>query len=233
MLNNGNKNNCGFFEDIVSYIYDEASASDRNKFETHLSHCVSCTDEFATVSAARYSVFEWRREEFDQLSTPEIFIPSTVKVEERSAAVGMLAGLKGFFAGARWPVTAFAAAAIILGMGFILMTFLDQSEQQVAANLATPAIVEPVNVSQPDVPQVVAKELTVSEKEPTEIQGRPARIKPVKRVPTVREKQRQELAVRRGEKPSSNKAPALTNYEENEDRSLRLADLLADGGVSQ
>ena len=54
MLNNGKKQECGFADDIVGYIYDEIGQAERRKFESHLVGCMACTDEFAGISNARF-----------------------------------------------------------------------------------------------------------------------------------------------------------------------------------
>lgn len=232
MLSNGNKNYCGFADEIVSYIYDEANATERGRFEKHLADCAACTDEFASVSAARYSIFEWRQEEFDHLVTPEIFIPSTSRAEAAERTPGLLAGLSGLFSGVRGPITAFATIAIILGMGFILMNYLDTGAEEIAANVTKPAIVVPESPAKPEPPtQAVVSPEPVNADKPSvkAVEDKPARQQ--KRVQPVRERVPQ-VAVRRETATPTTKAPVLTDFEESEDRSLRLSDLVGEGGVS-
>ena len=115
MLTNGNNANCGFADEIVSYIYDESGEVERRKFETHLAGCSTCTDEFAAISNARFSVFEWQKEEFAQLPTPKIVIPyARDAVRDQADSPGFFASLGAFLT---FPRFAAAAGAIVLGVG--------------------------------------------------------------------------------------------------------------------
>src|SRR5437773_5599682 len=98
MLNNNNHDqSCEFFTEIVSYLYNETGDAERRKFESHLSHCGVCTDEFAAISNARFSIFEWQREEFAKLPTPEFHISYAAVKPAAMADVEY----KGFFSGLR------------------------------------------------------------------------------------------------------------------------------------
>src|SRR5215213_5119036 len=75
MRNEKDNNSCLFGEELVAYIYDELSRARRDTFEDHLLNCSGCTAEFATISMSRLDVFEWHREEFLPLATPQFVIP--------------------------------------------------------------------------------------------------------------------------------------------------------------
>ena len=69
METNGHKK-CEWTDDLIAYLYNEMPAAGRSTFESHLTACQTCTDEFAGLSQARFEVFDWKREEFDTLATP-------------------------------------------------------------------------------------------------------------------------------------------------------------------
>ena len=117
------KKDCGFGDEIVSYIYDEMDAAGRRKFESHLASCTLCTDEFAGISDARLSIFEWNREDFAEMPTPEIVIPYAPKPETASAVGGgWFVSLVEMFAFLKSPVTAFAGFAVVARLaGFVLV----------------------------------------------------------------------------------------------------------------
>jgi hypothetical protein len=55
-------NTCGRAEQLVGYLYGEATADERAVFEQHLSACVACRDELAAFRMVRAAVGEWRAE---------------------------------------------------------------------------------------------------------------------------------------------------------------------------
>ncbi|HYY42337.1 MAG TPA: zf-HC2 domain-containing protein [Pyrinomonadaceae bacterium] len=52
-------NKCERAEELVSYVYDEASTPARQSFEQHLSACVSCRTELAGFGEVRGAVRAW------------------------------------------------------------------------------------------------------------------------------------------------------------------------------
>ena len=231
MLENGNKINCGFSDEIVSYLYDEVGASERTRFETHLANCALCTDEFAAVSNARFSVYEWRREEFADLPTPQIVIPYPPKRnDEESVSVGLLAGLRGWL---NFPVAVAAGLVLCLGLGFFALRYLGSVEQPIASNIKNippnethnpPAVATTTEVKQPD---VAVGTVTLPTVRPS------SEVRPVKAVEYRRPRGEKQLtarnAVNRNAAQNISNAPILSeNNEEADDNSLRLSDLFAD-----
>lgn len=77
MSNNNHKNsNCAFAEPLISYLYGESGAAEKIEFETHLETCAGCVNELTEFAFARSAVREWRGLEFDQLATPIFEIPA-------------------------------------------------------------------------------------------------------------------------------------------------------------
>ncbi len=246
MLNNGNKHKCGFSDEIVSYIYDETGESERKIFETHLVDCTGCTDEFAAISNARFSVFEWHKEEFAHLPTPEIVIPYAPKqriVEEISSG-GFLAGLRGLLSLANFPMAVAAALVVCVGVGFLAMNY--SGGQQNIANNVNDRSIPPVE-PRASIPPVVSTE-------PAQRAPEPVAIKALKNGKVNRENQpgngtlannrqpRTERLIKVQERKlgsdmATDHIPAvqvrktvLSSDAENDDRSLRLSDLFDEDG---
>jgi anti-sigma factor RsiW len=55
-------NPCGRGEQLVGYLYGEATDAERSSFEQHLPQCAACRDEMAAFTQVRQSVGEWRAE---------------------------------------------------------------------------------------------------------------------------------------------------------------------------
>jgi hypothetical protein len=231
MLKNSNQRACPFTDEIVSYIYGEIGGVVEREFETHLAYCTVCTDEFAAVANSRFSVFEWKKDAFDPLPTPEIVVPYPRTNEEVTA--GFFAAVRAWAASLRMPVSIAAALALFIGVGFMMFSYVGNREQQFTSNLVVPAV-------QPDAPKGIV--------DPTfDPQPRTAEFKPVgptafKPIPasTVRQKRvvkrsspdvnRQENAFQQNRTPQVQKPPVLTPYQETDDNSLRLADLFDEVG---
>lgn len=114
MLDSNYENkSCGFGEDLVVYLYDEISESDKIKFEKHLSNCQTCEKELAGFGLVRNSINKWKAEDFAKLSHPKIELEygefekkSQIMETEKS---GWFGELKGIFSG--FPTWANAGAA--------------------------------------------------------------------------------------------------------------------------
>ena len=228
MKDNGNRSLCGRSDDIVGYIYNEIPSDDRISFENHLAGCTSCTDEFAAISDARFSLFEWHKEEFAHLPTPEFSIPYEVK---SISAPGFVAAIEAFIRNAGWAATSTAAILLLAGIGFMMFTFLGPKEADIARiELADPPIAvnsaDDYNVNPFSTPDVDKDDLSGSEK--VRIVGQAK----VNDRPAVRRRSQkvQNMRITRTPTPTLGKVPVLSNFEENVDRSLRLSALLDEVG---
>lgn len=105
-MNNKNQTQfgCDRKEDLVAYLYGEATAAERNSFERHLNECLECGDELKAFGRVR-----------DDLSAWQVgFAPRTELVLPRSR-MEVLRELIGLFpVWARGLAMAGAAAAIVL-----------------------------------------------------------------------------------------------------------------------
>lgn len=223
---------CEFSETIVPYLYGEASAHEGERFESHMLGCSACTDEFAELSFSRYSVFEWQKEEFASMPTPEFVIPYDVKNVE---ATGFLTGLRELIA-FNWATAAgaFAVIAVVAGLGFFVVNFSGNSESQLAGVDETNkniSVVRPaLSALDPATEQKVEVVSTAPEADPR--RG----VVPIRAsVTNHRQKQRSTSnsnASRLGNteavkvpQPQDRRTPSLTVGADEDDRSLRLTDL--------
>lgn len=231
MLNNGKKTNCGLADEIVSYIYDEITTPERTKFENHLAQCSSCTDEFAAVSTARFAVFEWRKQEFAHLPTPEIAIPFAPRCVDETARAGIVAGVRAFVSRLSVPGLSLAAAGllIVLSVGFAIMRYQSSGGQTVVSSVQpvaapstdtppSPAVLPPSEIKQTTAALVAAPIRTTRNE-----------IQTVKAVVHKAPVQRHFTAINvihRNTTPKITKTPVLSTFEDSDDNSLRLSDLL-------
>ena len=212
------ENKCSFAAEIVSYLYDEQAVNERNKFEFHLADCESCTDEFAGLSFARYSVFEWNKEEFVAIQTPRIVIPY------ENEKIGWFAGLREAIS-LNWIAPATVAAALLIVVGIALFGLGSETQEQslIAAN--SPQIVtSPINPT-PEIVNVpsLKKEETVMSTVVTKTRDTRAAKVTVPRNPRI-----QSIAVKSvnaTQKPSRPSSIPEMTAEVEDDNSLRLADL--------
>ena len=217
MENIANKE-CGFEHEIVSYMYDELGAADRTRFETHLVDCTSCTDEFAAVSLSRFSVFEWQKEEFAHLATPDIVIP----YETRKVAVeagGWFAGFTEIFAFARSPLVVGAAFAVVLGIGFIGFNLVGTGGNEIASNIVPPVVTEQKPVVIVDEDPIAPDEIRPVTTESRDTRPKVARqASPSRRVVENRSVPHPTRQARR--------APVLGDLADDDEDSLRLSAML-------
>ncbi len=224
---------CKFSADMVPYMYAELSAASSSAFESHLIECGACTDEFAAMSNARYEVYDWKRLEFDPIATPKFAIP--FQSESHSVASSWIEKVRTAVSGS-WaiPGVAFAGLAIIsvLVAVFILSGAHDP---EIAAN--TGALNTGINNlavgRAPESSGLPVASEPVSEVSP----GRPFRsdlesiAKPAPRKPAVRNVKvntRSYVFTQASAQNEQKEIPRLNEFSEDEDTSLRLAELFDD-----
>lgn len=224
---------CGLADLMVSYIYDEVGTPERRKFEEHLLSCIDCADEFAEISNARFSIFEWQKEEFAHLATPEIVIP--YELQSDAAAQESQAGFWEVISSLLTPAKLSLAATVtmvVLGVGFWSIGYFDQGDLQLATNRIVPvessspeirtAIMDPVR----DDPEAATIDPTMSDEAAAKLDPRPVtpvqsrNSKPNRNFTASNPKPKKEDSA-----PATLRAPRLNNYDDLDDRSLRLADL--------
>jgi hypothetical protein len=224
----GKRKDCALGSDIVSYMYDEMPANERPAFEKHLLECAECTDEFAAISEARFSVFEWKKEEFAPLPTPVFQVP-VVREPARSSLAEFFDTVKGIFATPQFAFAALMTAAVAIGLYFVGTSLLDRNQPQVAANTAknevtaqqaseVPAVKPSTEVVDEPRDEDTPKPVKISSPAKPRLSGKTVVIK--KNAPAQRKTSIDE------------KAPVLSSFDDGDEKSLRLADLFDEiGGI--
>ena len=227
------KDSCLFGEELVSYIYGELPVSRRATIEDHLLTCSDCVERFATVSESRLGVYEWHRDEFLPLTTPIFEIHYERPIVRSEPAFGWLDALRGLITPARLATAggAFAVLAIAFWATYVFVTPSDQLAANV--NSRVQPVIEPVlpasTVESAKGPQNVEPNGTVAREIKLERSDSTGTTQVVQRVrarvaPKISVRQNQTQA----QAPRPVRAPRLGTYDEAEDTSLRLVDLVAD-----
>ena len=140
MLNNNhNHSSCAFAEQLISYLYDESDAREKSGFETHLKSCPTCADELAGFGFVRAAVLDWQTEEFSKLPTPA-FDVSADKSKESFSTVVVSTENRSWLDGFRQvfsfnPLRAAAAFGILIICFGILWLALNSSKgDEIAEN---------------------------------------------------------------------------------------------------
>jgi len=121
---------CHRAEDLVSYLYGEAGASDAVDFRNHLQQCDACRSEFAVFNQVHDSIQLWRSEALGASFNPGAVAESSVDTTQfvrHEPKLSALAALREFFTVAPlWlrGATAFASLLLVVlaAMLFIRVT---------------------------------------------------------------------------------------------------------------
>lgn len=231
---------CEFASGAVSYMYGEMAAGEQFAFESHLAGCQTCIDEFAAIAEARFSVYEWQKSEFAPLRTPAIRVPGTVRPS--GAEVSPFARILAIFSFR--PALTAAAIVVVLSFGVLTTWFVDQPDSVARVD---DALEEPGPVRAP-LPVVGAPALAARQSEPVGeqndsiIQSPPLKERRVAKPANRRSGEQLRLPPRpenaRMVQPRRRPAPSLTaqarnlprlnGFSDDEDVSLRLAELFDD-----
>jgi Putative zinc-finger len=117
MQETSSTNLCARAEDLVAYLYNEATRDEAKDFETHLHECASCRTELATFGNVREAMGEWREQALGSLASPafeadatQAFASVVVPARRRLALVA----LREFFTlSPAWMRAATAALALV------------------------------------------------------------------------------------------------------------------------
>src|SRR5215203_737663 len=123
---------CGFNADMVPYMYAELSAAKSVLFESHLLECTACTDEFASLSSARYEVYDWKKLEFDILPPPTFAV--AFGSESEPVFSTWTEKIRAAFS-ASWALPGVAfAALVILSIFAVIFVRSGDNKVEIAAN---------------------------------------------------------------------------------------------------
>lgn len=72
MKDSTSMNVCARSEDMVTYLYNEATLDEAKDFEQHIKLCSSCRSELAAFGVVREAVGEWRQQALGSLTSPAV-----------------------------------------------------------------------------------------------------------------------------------------------------------------
>lgn len=125
--------NCPQSENLVAYLYGEASVAETKAFENHLISCSLCDDELKAFGFVRESVIEWREDVLNNIVAPAFAREIVAKPAHKRSA---LTAISEFFTlSPLWlrGATAFAAIALIALFAFAAaQLFVKKSDDGVA-----------------------------------------------------------------------------------------------------
>jgi hypothetical protein len=246
MLSNNNHNSsCSYAEQIAAFIYDEITREEKLGFQAHLRNCQACADEVADFTLVRSSLEEWRAEEFAPLSTPGFEIPPAKS--QTAKAVSRLESIRAYFSLS--PATLSAGfAAVLFFIGFIwFFAAPNFKDQQIAENkietINETVDLQPVEttenkisaISEENSPgETVVIPKPASRNQHISVSDSSNQVKSAQSSSRKRQTPRVREAVAGGERlngKTANKTPRRNNvptfsYEEYQDTSLRLSDIL-------
>src|SRR6266403_4948384 len=140
---------CHRAEELVTYLYGEASEADALDFRNHLRQCDSCRSEFTVFNQVHESIETWRNEALGASFNPAA-IPATVAIDatpviHHERKLSALAALREFFTvSPLWLRAATAFAALLLcALGLLTVSRLWNRPVQFARS-------EPTKVTDPN-----------------------------------------------------------------------------------
>ena len=118
---------CHRAEDLVTYLYGEASEADALDFRNHLRQCDSCRSEFTVFNQVHQSIETWRNEalgaSFNPAPTPATVAIDDTPVIRHERRLSALAALREFFTvSPLWLRGATAFAALLFCVLGVMMT---------------------------------------------------------------------------------------------------------------
>ena len=129
---------CHRAEDLVTYLYGEASEADALDFRNHLRQCDSCRSEFTVFNQVHESIEAWRNEALGASFNPAA-IPATVAIDatpviRHERKLSALAALREFFTvSPLWLRSATAFAALLLCvLGVMMVTRMSRRPVDIA-----------------------------------------------------------------------------------------------------
>ena len=172
MTNNNHKNSdCGYAEQLVSYLYDEAGAAESAAFEAHLKSCAACADEMKAFSGVQFSISDWKANEFDALAAPIIEIPyerAEKTVEVAGIKESWLSGLRNLFSLNRTLSLATASLAVLaVCVGIVLFALNARKGNDLADSGNKKPVISPTVEKSPE------------QSNPTNVQNITPDLKPV------------------------------------------------------
>lgn len=142
---------CGYKEQLVTYLYGEASAAERAEFENHLRQCGECRDELQAFGVMRQELRAW---EVPFRPPIEVTLPRGMRdiLRELSSVIpGWLKLSSGLVAAAAVALVFFALAGtrLSIGPGGVSVEFGRQATAQTEGQVARQTTTSPAQTLQP------------------------------------------------------------------------------------
>jgi anti-sigma factor RsiW len=139
---------CARAEELVSYLYQEASAAQAHDFEQHMRGCVSCRAELEEFGIVRESIGDWRTSALGGLfisNASEASLATSFEASKDAPARqrNALAALREFFTlspGWMRAATAFAGLAFCALAVIAFTHFFERAETQTALSEKPPVV---------------------------------------------------------------------------------------------
>ena len=131
---------CHRADDLVTYLYGEASAADAADFQNHLQHCDACRSEFAVFNQVHESIMLWRNDALGASFNPAVAAAEaavdSAQFVKHERTLSALAALREFFTvSPLWLRGATAFAALLL-CALVLFTVSRTWQRQPPAAIA-------------------------------------------------------------------------------------------------
>ncbi|HEY6189851.1 MAG TPA: zf-HC2 domain-containing protein [Pyrinomonadaceae bacterium] len=132
MRDQAETNLCARADDLVAYLYGEASEPEALAFESHMRGCESCAAEAEAFGHVRASIGEWRSQTIGSIASPvavTALAPDRDSAGTRARKPSALAALREFFAlSPLWMrgATAFAGLAVCALVVFAAVRLIEE-----------------------------------------------------------------------------------------------------------
>jgi hypothetical protein len=232
------ENLCARADDLVAYLYGEASEAEQQSFTRHMRACASCRAEVNDFGEVRAGIGAWREQALSPMTSHALETDAKHQVVQTVPKRSALAAISEFFTlSPMWlrGATAFATLLLIALMVITVMRFFESKDTLVVDRTptATPAVPERKandNVKQQE--QLVENEpqespLPVA---PAEEKQTPRIVRASNRTPkhVRRQANRQPAAPVLSKEERSQLTELLIADKEDEDEVPRLSDLLSE-----
>jgi len=246
--NNHNNSDCGFSDELVSYLYGESNAAENALFEKHLNKCSNCAEEFQAFSGVHFSINDWKMKDFANLETPVIEIPYEKSKQPEVSVVKetWLSAVRDLFSlsprAFSLATASFAVLAICVGIVFLVINsrqnnFVAENDKNKKSTSSPKAEKTPPENNTAKTPQTEQKQPSQDSKQPQSdivIDTKPKNVQVVKASGKTTQIQKTDNAVqpkkdvKRANKNIQN-APKMIEDDE-EDETLRLAEIFDEIG---
>lgn len=121
---------CACADDLVTYLYGEASKSEAVEFERHMEHCDSCRNEMAAFSRVHEDIVEWRNQSLPSFESSHAVAHALPEAAAAPRKRSAMAALREFFTLSPLWMRAATAVAVIVVCALMVFTVAHFSEQR-------------------------------------------------------------------------------------------------------